>query len=79
MKLTITEALAEVKTIKARVTKKQEGIMRYFARDARLKDPLLAEGGSSIWIERERQAIKDLLARMVTIRTAIQRKNCEAM
>lgn len=74
-KLTITEALAEIKTIKARTEKKQASIMRYFARDSRTKDPLEADGGSIDFVRRERQGIADLLARWVRIRTAIQRAN----
>lgn len=74
-KLTITEALAEIKTIKARVEKKQANAMRYFARDTRVKDPLEADGGSVEFIKRERQGIKDLLARWITLRTQIQKAN----
>ena len=74
-KLTITEALAEVKTINARIQKKRESVMRYFARDGRLRDPLEADGGSIEFVKRERQAIADLEARIVAIRCAIQTSN----
>lgn len=74
-KITITEALAEVKTAKARITKKQEAIKRYFARDSRLRDPLEKDGGTAEFVRRERQAIADLEARVVAIRCAIQGAN----
>lgn len=75
--ITITEALAETKTIAARIQKRQEAVMRYLARDARLRDPLEAEGGSVEFVRRERQAIGDLGERLVHIRTAIQAVNLD--
>lgn len=74
-KTTITEALAEIKTINARIGKKREAIMRYFARDTRLRDPLEADGGSVEFVRKERQAIADLEERIVSIRSAIQAAN----
>ena len=73
--MTITEALAEVKTINARLEKKRESIMRYFSRDARLKDPLTEDGGSHTFVRRERQGIADLEERVISIRSAIQAVN----
>lgn len=80
-KITITEALAEVKTIPARVAKKQEAIMRYFHRDSRMTDPLVKDGGlgSVEFILRERQGIRDLHSRLVRIRCAIQVANHNTM
>lgn len=75
MKLTITEALAEIKTSGARIEKKRESIMRYFSRDARLRDPLEADGGSKKFVDRERQSIRDLEHRIIKIRAAIQQIN----
>ena len=77
MSMTITEALAEVKTIGKRLEKKKQGVMQYLARDSRVKDPLEREGGSVEYIKRERQAITDLEKRIVTIRTAITKSNLE--
>lgn len=74
-RLTITEALAEIKTIKARILKKRENAMRYFARDSRLRDPLADDGGSIEYVKRERQGIADLEERLVKIRSAIQAVN----
>jgi len=73
--LTITEALSEIKTIKARIAKKQEAILRFLARDGRLRDPLESVGGSSVFVRGERQSIADLEQRIVSLRTAIQQAN----
>ena len=74
-KLTITEALAEIKTAQARIQKKRETIMRYFSRDAKLRDPLEGDGGTQGYVKKERQSIKDLESRIVSIRSAIQDVN----
>lgn len=75
MGMTITEGLAEIKTIGKRLEKKRQFIMQYIARQDGLRDPLLNEGGSAASIEKERQAIRDLEERIVTIRRAIQVAN----
>ena len=72
---TITEGLAEIKTLTARIQKRRETVLRYLARDIRLRDPLEKEGGSVDFIKRERQAIADLEDRLVRIRCAIQTIN----
>ena len=77
MKTTITEALAELKTISKRVEKKRSYINSYLYRQEALKDPLEKDGGSAVVIARERQAIKDLEFRHVAIRLAIQKINHE--
>jgi hypothetical protein len=77
-KLTITEALQEIKTINKRLEKKRQAVMQYVARDVRIKDPLESTGGSVKFIVEERQAIGDLEQRIVTIRTEIQRSNLTA-
>jgi hypothetical protein len=74
-KLTITEALAEIKTINARLQKKRESIGTNLMRDSRIKDPMESEGGSEEFIRKETQAIDDLQKRIVSIRTAIQQQN----
>lgn len=73
--ITITEALQEIKTINSRLEKKRSGIGRYIGRDARLRDPFEAEGGSEKFIREERQSIADLEKRLVGIRLAIQTAN----
>lgn len=73
--MTITEALAELKTIHKRIEKKREFVGGYLGRQDGLKDPLEKDGGSAVVIQRERQAIADLEARHVAIRLAIQRVN----
>jgi len=76
MPLTITEALAEIKTIGKRIAKKQDFIGQYIHRQEKLKDPLANEaGGSRGAIERERQAISDLQRRVIDLRLAINQAN----
>lgn len=75
MSLTITEALAEIKTIDKRIEKKREYITQYIARQEGAKDPLEKDGGSVEVIRRETQAINDLYNRLINLRTGIQRTN----
>lgn len=77
-KLTITEALQEIKTIGKRLEKKRASVGQYLARDVRSRDPLEKDGGSAKFITEERQAIGDLEGRVIGIRTAIQRSNLSA-
>lgn len=78
MSMTITEALAEIKTIGKRLEKKRQAVLSNIGRDSRLRDPLASETGGSIeFVARERQAIEDLEKRIVAIRSAIQRSNLE--
>lgn len=72
---TITEALAELKTLAARIEKKREHSGHYILRDSRAVDPMLKEGGSATFIQREWQAIADMEARFIRIRRAIQLSN----
>lgn len=73
--LTITEALAEIKTIGKRIETKRDNTLKYLARESRVKDPMEQEGGSTTFLKQERQAIADLETRIVAIRTAIQEVN----
>ena len=73
--VTITEALAEIKTINKRLQAKRDFIGSNLARQEGFKDPLLNEGGSEVAIRRELQAINDLEERIVNIRRAIQFAN----
>lgn len=43
--LTITEGLAEIKTLKARIEKKRQGIGPYIVRPAQMRDPMEKDGG----------------------------------
>lgn len=73
--MTITEALAEMKTLAKRIEKKRESIAPYLLRQSIVLDPLAEQGGSKEFIRRERQALDDMERRMVAIRTGIQRVN----
>lgn len=77
--LTITEALAELKTLEKRIEKKREFVNSYLFRQEMLKDPLLTQGGSTAALLSERQSIRDLEGNVVTIRTAIQRINLDTI
>ena len=75
--MTITEALAEIKTIEKRIQKKRDSIQGFLARQDMLRDPLAADGGSVEFIKRERQAIRDLEERVVALRRAIAQANAQ--
>lgn len=72
---TITEALAELKTIAKRIDKKSEFVLAYLGRVDAARDPLERDGGSVQAIQSERQAIRDLQERTIRIRRAIQKAN----
>jgi hypothetical protein len=73
--MTITEALAEIKTIEKRVAKMREFVLTYLLRQEQFKDPLEREGGSVSAVRRELQAVQDLEERKVELRRAIQLVN----
>jgi hypothetical protein len=75
MGITITEALAEIKTVQKRIASKREFVAAFLSRQDGIKDPLEKDGGSFQAIARERQAIGDLEGRIVAIRRGIQRVN----
>jgi hypothetical protein len=76
--MTITEGLAEIKTVGKRIAKKRDFVMTYLGRQEGLKDPLAnEEGGSAGALARELQGIVDLEERIVTIRRSIQEANAK--
>lgn len=77
MMLTITEALAELKTLKARVEKKQEFILANAVRPGLLVDPMAKEGGQEDAVKQAQQSLKDMLTRIETIRISILKRNLE--
>lgn len=72
---TITEALAELKTIDKRLSAKRDFIRNYMFRLDNLKDPFEKEGGSQDKVQAELQSISDLESRAVSLRRAIQSAN----
>lgn len=74
-KLTVTEALADVKTTGKRIEKKREFVKGFLCRQDAIRDPLHKEGGSTQAIESERQSITDLEKRIVELRRGIQLAN----
>jgi len=77
--LTVTEALAEIKTIDKRIAKKREFILSYLYRQEQLRDPLASQGGSAEVLRQERQSIHDLEERKVAIRRAIAAANADTI
>jgi hypothetical protein len=75
MPQSITEALAEIKTISKRLEKKREFVLANLGRMDGIRDPFEAQGGAVAMVRAERQAIGDLEARVVAIRHAIARAN----
>lgn len=75
MSLTITEALAEIKTTAKRIASKKNFINQYLYRLEGTKDPLEKDGGSAKIIDQELQAIQDLENNIVTLRRGIQTAN----
>lgn len=73
--ITITEALAELKTVEKRIEKKRQTLRPYLSRPEGAKDPLERSGGSVKMIESELQSIKDLNNRHLKIRMEIQKSN----
>lgn len=74
--MTITEALAEIKTINARVAKNLEFVRGYLIRDDRVRDPFEGDdGGSRVQVDRYRQSSHDLRERVIKLRAAIHQRN----
>lgn len=73
--ITITEALAEIKTVGKRIVKKREFINQFLARQDGIRDPLEKDGGSIAVIKSERQAVGDLEDRVIALRRGIQMAN----
>ena len=74
-KLTITEALAEIKTVGKRIAAKHAFVVQHLLRQAIVKDSLEREGGSPELVGRELQGVKDLFERVVMLRIGIQDAN----
>lgn len=72
---TITEALAELKTLDRRIATKREFIRNYLFYFDNLKDPFEKDGGSGSKVKEEMQSMSDLEARAVALRRAIQSAN----
>lgn len=72
---TITEALAEIKTIGKRIEKKRQFIGQYLVRQEIVKDPLANQGGSAAALKAEAQGIADLEERLIALRRGIAHVN----
>lgn len=76
-RMTITEALSEIKLIEKKVEKKKEAIISAVSRIEHLADPYAPYGGSQEFCKRENQAIHDLWGRLIKFREAIAKANIE--
>jgi hypothetical protein len=75
-KMTITEALAEVKLIGKKVEKKRETVLTNLTRVKIVPDPFKdEEGGANGALTREIQSVESHLARLCRIRGAIAKAN----
>jgi hypothetical protein len=72
---TITEGLADLKTLRKRIDKKRESLGPYLARAEAIRDPLEKQGGSASHIKAEIQAVADLEAQYLDIRRRIAAAN----
>lgn len=72
---TITEGLADLKTLRKRIDKKRESLGPYLARAEAIRDPLEKQGGSAKHIEQEIQAVADLEANYLDVRKRIAAAN----
>ncbi|MFO0927506.1 MAG: hypothetical protein U0736_10770 [Gemmataceae bacterium] len=73
--ITAAEALAEFDRIDRRLTRKRLFVEAYLLRDAALRDPLAADGGTPAVLAAELAAIEALQERKVVLRRAIQAAN----
>lgn len=72
---TITQALAELKTINKRIENKTQTVGKYLTQPDDKRDPLERQGGSAKMIEEERQSIDDLWVTQIRIRRAVEDAN----
>jgi hypothetical protein len=75
--MTVTEALAEIKTLGKRIQKRRENVLPYLWRQEFVADPMAKNDvrTSTEFIRRELQGAKDLEERLVNLRVAIQAHN----
>lgn len=76
-RMTVTEALADIKTSAKRIEKKREFVRNYLWRQGHIKDPHEKNGGSTHRVACEQQAIKDLEATIVLLRFKIAQLNAK--
>lgn len=73
-KMTVTEALAEVKLIQKKIEKKKATITANTARFEHMKDPY---GDTASMIKEELQSIEDLYAKLTRLRTSVSKANLD--
>ncbi len=73
--MTITEGLAEIKTVQKRIEKQRQFVLEHLFMAGVMRDPLETEGGTRVAVEQTRQSIRDLETRIIAIRTAVTQAN----
>lgn len=76
-KMTITEALAQVKLIEKKIESKTQFVLGNLFRYETQKDPFEAKGGARQVLESEIQALQDNYRRLEKIRAAIAESNID--
>lgn len=76
--ITITQALAEVRTLKERIAKQAEFVQANAAYASNMVDPHARSGGSHEVIRRARQSISDMQERIILLRTSISLANAQS-
>lgn len=76
-KMTITEALSEINLIKKKLEHKKKSVGGLLMKPDHIIDPYRSEGGTMAYVSKELQAIDDLQKRLIKIRGAISKANCE--
>lgn len=75
-KMTVTEALAEVKLVLKKIEKKKQTVAQNLVRIEHDKDPF---GDTKLMVKSEIQSVQDLYKRLVSIRKAISKSNLETI
>lgn len=75
MKFTITEGLAEIKTLNKRIEKARKFVLDHLF--LRGLDPMIKDGGMRAQVDKTTQQANDLAARLVDIKMAINGVNME--
>lgn len=75
--ITVTEALAELKTLNKRIEKKRGFMLEHICRPDTVVDPLVSDGGQEKCWNEAWQSHEGLWKRYVDLRVAIQRSNLD--
>lgn len=74
-KMTITEALADIKTTTNKITKKEAWVNGHLCLTDAMDDPMEEKGGTKKVVKAEIQSVRDLRIRLVNLRNGINKAN----